>query len=622
MATLLSKTQSTAGSPYVYYKLNYSTSNRTATGVTISVSGTANLQYGSSTLGSGSNYTLTGHLTSSYFSKDFTIKGSSASWSGTTEHSFSTTITLTNLTGSQTSISGIKFSVTRGNNSTSAAGYLKSTSCNNITFPTGHENPTINSITITETNPKLLLAGVGGNYFVLGLSQKQFTINASYEDDAQYDHTTLYNYYTTNIGAQKTNTINAVSATNNNILDTSVVELKPFIEGPSTNLLRLAYEVYDNKGGSTEYNYNTYYPFDYLYQTYSKPTITASVKRDGQTSGKVVLNASGTFYKERIRNYESTKPIVKYKYWALGDYFLTEDTTFELDKKYYTKSGNYYYLYAQYSYTPDTTYQSNTTYYRYDYENNVYIPLVAGTDYTIGEEIEGSIYNQNYAIGDSIPSNTYYEEGSNTYIDINPSDITVGENDNTFTISNLNIGNNYDYQKAYRIVVQVSDNFVLGNVSISFTSVESNELSIAVGGAIFTEFKDRVDFKNITIRNTINVYDELFYSPGDTYEADYLYVGGFLSNSTKGIYFTIFLPKKFGNDINTATINNFEFYIRKSNGGYLENGATPSSFNTINFRDFSDNRLTIICTKSSAYSNVTNNTPISIEIRNLKVTFS
>lgn len=127
---------------------------------------------------------------------------------------------------------------------------------------------------------------------------------------------------------------------------------------------------------------------------------------------------------------------------------------------------------------------------------------------------------------------------------------------------------------------------------------------------------------------TLLTENDIYYKKNDTYEADYIYIGGLLSNSSKGVYFTIFLPKSFkpngtgDYNITTATINTCNFYIRKSNGGYLENGTTKSTFSSIEYRDFTDNRLTFVCTKSSAYSSATNNTPIGVELRNVKVTFS
>ena len=95
-----------------------------------------------------------------------------------------------------------------------------------------------------------------------------------------------------------------------------------------------------------------------------------------------------------------------------------------------------------------------------------------------------------WKVGDTEPS-TY----SNT---IASSNITV--NDGTFTVSNLDIGsstetdvNYFDPNYAWRIKVYVEDNF---------TNAESNELQIQVGEAVWSEYKDRVDFKKLTLKGT------------------------------------------------------------------------------------------------------------------------
>lgn len=111
---------------------------------------------------------------------------------------------------------------------------------------------------------------------------------------------------------------------------------------------------------------------------------------------------------------------------------------------------------------------------------------------TIGNVNQGNSYKPTvkykyWEITDTEPL-TY----SNT---VNPSDISISNG--TFSINLLNIGsttetdvNYFNPGNAYKIKLQVSDNF---------TELESNELLISVGEPTWTEFKDRVDFKKITI---------------------------------------------------------------------------------------------------------------------------
>lgn len=278
----------------------------------------------------------------------------------------------------------------------------------NATLDTLHKAPTINSITMQEVNPTLVQAGISNNYFVLGLSQKQFTINATYEDSATYDHTTIANVYTLRLQYDnpKLKNIDVLTSTNN-ILDTKTTEILPYYTNFFTSNVRLFYDVYDSMGASTSYRYNNYYPFEYDYQTYTPITLTANVKRVGQTSGNVKITASGTYYNGTIgnENHSGTyKPTLIYKYWEAGQ-----------------------------------------------------------------------------------------DETQATIVTIPSSSITISSN--TFNCEYQISG--FDYEKAYRFKVAVQDTLVNNN-SMWFSSASTNELSVAVGKALWTEYKDRVDFDEIT----------------------------------------------------------------------------------------------------------------------------
>lgn len=112
-----------------------------------------------------------------------------------------------------------------------------------------------------------------------------------------------------------------------------------------------------------------------------------------------------------------------------------------------------------------------------------------------------------WKVGDSEPVSY-----SNT---ISASDISII--DNTFSVSSVDIGsstetdpNFFDPEYAYRIKVQVSDNF---------STTESNELQIQVGEAIWTEYKDRVDFKKLSIAGQI--VNDFIVEKGGTYATNY-----------------------------------------------------------------------------------------------------
>lgn len=91
----------------------------------------------------------------------------------------------------------------------------------------------------------------------------------------------------------------------------------------------------------------------------------------------------------------------------------------------------------------------------------------------------------------------YGTQEPNSYDNVIPSN-NIDHTGNKFTITNLEIGtqtesaiNHFNPEKAYRFRIQVNDNF---------TTYESTEKSITVGEYLWGEFRDRVDFKKITIK--------------------------------------------------------------------------------------------------------------------------
>lgn len=102
MATVLNEKQSTYGSPYAFYTLSMTYSNRTSTTVDVSWSLTGHLQHSASYMGSG--YILTATVYAGNNSQSKTLKGSSDIWSGTGTHTISGSFTVTGLATSTTSI--------------------------------------------------------------------------------------------------------------------------------------------------------------------------------------------------------------------------------------------------------------------------------------------------------------------------------------------------------------------------------------------------------------------------------------------------------------------------------------------------------------------------------------
>ena len=398
MATILKETKSTGGSPYAYYTVNATASDRTATTVKVKVDITGRLSSSDAALGSGNTMGLIGYITLHGTEHSIALKTTSEKWRGTTKHTKSATFTIEDLEGSQSQLTNIKFRVSRtgsaANDYTKGAA-MSSKNCNNLQIGIGHTNPSDVSFTITEKNQKLIDAGIVNNTYVNNLSIKEYNISATLHDGATATDYNLYNGLVPSFNKSTPITI-----------DYSTKELVTWQE---TGRVPMRAQVLDNMGGNG-YSSSANNPALYDYIPYLRTSLneaTTTAKRNGQTSGRVKLNINGTFYNGSVGNVTQTKPIIKYKYWAAN---ATEPATFD----------------------------------------------------------------------NTIPSDN----------------ITI--NNNTFNVENYEIGsidetasNYFNPENAYRVKVYVEDNF---------TTYSSQEKQITVGEATWSEYKDRVDFKKVTIK--------------------------------------------------------------------------------------------------------------------------
>lgn len=513
MATILSETKSTGGSPYAYYTVNATASDRTATTVKVKVDIIGRLSSSSAVLGTGSTMGLIGYITLHNTEHSITLKTTSEKWSGTTKHTKSATFTIEDLEGSRSQLTNIKFRVSRtgsaANDYTKGAA-MSSKNCSNLQIGIGHTNPSDVSFTITEKKQKLIDAGIPNDTYVNNLSIKEYNINATLHDGATATDYNIYN--------------GLVPSFNKSTPITIDYSQKELVTWNDTGKVPIRVQVLDNMGGNG-YSSSAYEPTLYDYIPYLKISLnetTTTARRNGQTSGRVKLNINGTFYNGSVGNVTQTKPTIKYKYWSAN---ATEPATFD----------------------------------------NV-IP----SDKII-------ISNNNLSVVD-------YEIGS------------IDE-----TASNYF---NPDY--AYRVKVYVEDNF---------TSYISQEKQIPVGEATWAEYKDRVDFKKITIQGI----DALFYENGDIYQINNLYinVGGCITSAQKLLRFAIFTPKLLTN-ISSIVVNNAKLTVRHVGGGYLLNAQDVTS--RLQAYKAGDNTIYLVYVSSSAMS-ATNNTPVAVEINNLKLTF-
>ena len=506
MAKILSNKKSTGGSPYAYYTVEATSSNRSTSSVDITIKVTSNLQADASSLGIGNNFGLIGYITLNNIEYSMTLKATNVTWKGTGKHTSTSTFNV-DAPGSQEEIKNVKFRVSRTGsyaNDYSRGAALSSTTCNNISIGIGHTPPSDVTFSLEETSQKLIDASVSETTYVKTLSNKKITLAYTLYDNAtasKYGIQDKYNTYAFN--------------TNPFIIDGSA------IKDEVGNKITFKTFVIDSMGGT---GYSNSIVYDYIdYNLVNLIETATTAKRDGQTSGKVKLNINGTFYNGTIGNVTQTKPTIKYKYWKLND---NEPTTF-----------------------------NNTI-----SSNNI---SVTGNKFVVS----------NYEIGST-------DETASNYFNPN---------------------------NAYRVKIFVQD---------TFTTYASSEKSVPVGEATWSEYKDRVDFKKITVQGK-NV---LFYENEDTYQINnsFINVGGCITSGQKQLRFAIFTPKLLTN-ISSIVVNNAKLTARHVDGGYLLDAQDVTS--RLEAYKAGDNTIYLVYVSSSAM-NTTNNTPVTVEINNLKLTFS
>ncbi len=107
------------------------------------------------------------------------------------------------------------------------------------------------------------------------------------------------------------------------------------------------------------------------------------------------------------------------------------------------------------------------------------------------------------------------------------------------------------------------------------------------------------------------------YKVNDTVTVTNLQTVGYISSSTTEIGFTVY-PPKFMNAISTVTLTSLQAIIRTTAGGYINNNNASfiqyvnASGYTVSAAKASNNAFRVTIKKSSAFTNVTNNTPVSI----------
>lgn len=105
--------------------------------------------------------------------------------------------------------------------------------------------------------------------------------------------------------------------------------------------------------------------------------------------------------------------------------------------------------------------------------------------------------------------------------------------------------------------------------------------------------------------------DDLYYKAGDTYSGTYMVINGLITSSSKGLRFGLSVPKMLDN-ITTVTVTSMTGTLR-SVLGYIDSDSSirdVTSLGTVTTTIRNSNYITIAVDASTAFTNVTNNTPI------------
>lgn len=206
----------------------------------------------------------------------------------------------------------ISFKVTDNTGATYTCGNASASGAMELTDL--HTSPDLSLSSITENNANL--SGVSGTTFVTYLSKKKFTVGYTLYDNATAKSIKIYDKVGNELSA--TITLGTSSAT----IEVDFSKQNIPANAIANNTTSFSIELTDSMNGKTIITTQ-----DYTVVPYFLPnliTTSSSVKRNGQTTGKALLNLLGSFYNSKIGS-KSNSISLSFKYWQSGG---TEPSTY------------------------------------------------------------------------------------------------------------------------------------------------------------------------------------------------------------------------------------------------------------------------------------------------------
>lgn len=190
-------------------------------------------------------------------------------------------------------------------------------------------------------------------------------------------------------------------------------------------------------------------------------------------------------------------------------------------------------------------------------------------------------------------------------------------------ITNDNPTSIFTKLKAYPYEFEINSSLQLASIDgVKIADVPTND-----DDTIASMTKSELDnYINTAIQSKLA--SELEYQPGDTVTyPDKFNIPGFITSGGKGLRGTLLLDKKISENVNSITFSTKNFEIR-SEGKYLITGSASSSSTNYNFATYfsaglrkGSNAIYFAYTAETSFD-VTNNTPVSIILENLSITFN
>lgn len=177
-----------------------------------------------------------------------------------------------------------------------------------------HTSPDLSLSNVTESNTNL--SGVSGTTFVTYLSKKVFTVGYTLYDNATTKSIKIYD----KVGNELTATITLGASSATIQVDFSKQNIPT--NAITNNKTSFSIELTDSMDGKTILTTQDYSVIPYFLPNLI--TTSSSVKRNGQTTGKALLNLLGSFYNSSVGS-KTNSISLSFKYWQSG---RTEPSTY------------------------------------------------------------------------------------------------------------------------------------------------------------------------------------------------------------------------------------------------------------------------------------------------------